>query len=285
MAENAGAMTVHEQGNISLQCPKLTETNYTSWAIMVEIVLRAQGLWKTITGEDEDEKKNYTTKAIIYHTLPEDVLLQVAKHKDAQDVWESIRVRYLGTDRVQKARLQTLRGEFERLKMKEDETINNFSGKISGIAEKFKSLGTRLDEEVIVRKFLNSVPKKYLPIVAPIEQYSDLESMPFEEAVGRLKAYEDRLQSHEEKEEEQGKLLLAKNGDQDEKQYGRGRGRGRNYERGGRGRGRGSGRGDKSGFRCYECGVFGHFASECTKWKDEENETNLIQEEEPTTLL
>nr|GEX22965.1 hypothetical protein [Tanacetum cinerariifolium] len=34
------------------------------------------------------------------------------------------------------------------LKMKENETINNFSGKISSIMEKFKSLGSRLDEEV-----------------------------------------------------------------------------------------------------------------------------------------
>ena len=60
---------------------------------------------------------------------------------------------------------------------------------------------------MIVRKFLNSVSKKYLPIVASIEQYSDLESMPLEEAVGRLKAYEDRLKSHDEKEEEQGQLM------------------------------------------------------------------------------
>nr|KAJ0214414.1 hypothetical protein LSAT_V11C400185310 [Lactuca sativa] len=62
-----------------------------------------------------------------------------------------------------------------------------------------KSHGSSLNEEVTVRKFLNSIPKKYLPIVAFIEQYSDLESMPLEEVVGRLKAYEDRLKIHDEK--------------------------------------------------------------------------------------
>ncbi|KAD5803509.1 hypothetical protein E3N88_14869 [Mikania micrantha] len=65
---------------------------------------------------------------------------------------------------------------------------------------------------------------------------------------------------------------------------GRRRGRGKNYERGGRGRGRGMGRGDKSGMRCYDCGVFGHLSYECTKWKNKENEANLIQEDEPTLL-
>ena len=283
MKDTSSALTVREQGsNAPLQCPKLTETNYTSWSILVETVLRAYGLWESIdpvTGATVDEKKNYTTKAIIFQTLPEDILLQVAKHKDAKDVWESIRVRYLGANRVQKARLQTLRSELEMLKIKENKTINEFSGKIGGIKAKFKSLGSRLDEEVAVRKLLNSAPKKYLPIIASIEQYSEIEIMSFEEAVGRLKAYEERLKSHDEKEEDQGGLLLTSS------EFLKGEGsRGRKSGRGERGRGRSSGQGDKSEFRCYECGVKGHFARKCTKWKDNNNEANLIEEDEPTLM-
>ncbi|KAL4578289.1 hypothetical protein LXL04_014410 [Taraxacum kok-saghyz] len=138
--------------------------------------------------------------------------------------------------------------------MKDNETIDDFSGKLGAIVEKFKSLGSCLDEEMAVRKFLNSVPHKYLPIVASIEQYSDLETMSLEEA------------------------LLLSNGEHDGRQYGRGFGRGE------RGCGRGSGRGDRSGFRCYKCGEFGHFAYECTNWRDKEKEANLIEEEEPALL-
>lgn len=107
MPRNEATLTVREQGNVPLQCPKLTETNYTSWSISVETVLRAYGLWESVdpvTGGTVEEKKNYTTKAIIFQTLPEDILLQVAKHKDAKGVWEAIRVRCLGADRVQKER-------------------------------------------------------------------------------------------------------------------------------------------------------------------------------------
>ncbi|GKA17115.1 hypothetical protein Tco_0696952 [Tanacetum coccineum] len=120
---------------------------------------QAYGHWDAITEEEVDEKKNYTTKGIIFQTLPENVLLQVAKYKSAKDVWESIKVRYIGAERVQKASLQTLRNELEMLKMNDNESINDFAGKISGIVAKFKSLGSSLEEEVIVRKFLNSVTK------------------------------------------------------------------------------------------------------------------------------
>lgn len=54
-----------------------------------------------------------------------------------------------------------------------------------------------------MRKLLNSGPKKYLPIMASIEKYSNIETMSFEEAVGRLKAYGERLKSHYERDEEQ----------------------------------------------------------------------------------
>ena len=134
-------------------------------------------------------------------------------------MWEAIRVRYLGVDRVQKARLQTLRSELVMLNMKENKTINDFSGNISGIMANFKSLDSSLQEEVVVRKLLNSAPKKYLPIIPSIEQYSDIEPMSFEEAVGRLKEYEERLKSHDERDEEQGQLLLT-NGENDDRQYG-----------------------------------------------------------------
>nr|GEX10740.1 zinc finger, CCHC-type [Tanacetum cinerariifolium] len=246
---------------------------------MIETVLRTYGHWNAITEDEVDEKKNYTTKGIKFQTLPENVLLQVAKHKNAKDVWESIKVRYIGAERVQKARLQILRNELEILKMNDNESINDFAGKINGIVAKIKSLGSTLEEEVIVRKFLNSVPKKYLPIVAPIEQYSDLESMPFEEAVGRVKAYGERLQSLQAKDEEQGKLLLAI-----EQNHGENSGCERNFDRGRRGRGRGRGRGDKSRIQCYDCGEFGNFSYECTKWNDKDNEAHLIQDEEPTML-
>nr|GFA27558.1 retrotransposon protein, putative, Ty1-copia subclass [Tanacetum cinerariifolium] len=109
--------------------------------------------------------------------------------------------------------------------MKPNESANEFAGKLSSIQAKFKSLGGTLKDKVLVRKLLNSVPKKFLPIVASIEQYQEIDTMQFEEAVGRITAFEERLKSQDESENNyQNKLLLASSNNQ-----GGGRGHGRNF--------------------------------------------------------
>ncbi|KAD5318249.1 hypothetical protein E3N88_18195 [Mikania micrantha] len=100
----------------------------------------------------------------------------------------------------------------EAMKMLETETVDEFVGRLSGIQFRYRSLGSSLDEEVLVRKFLNSMPPKYLPIVASIEQDSEIKNIAFEEVVGRLKTYEKRVKPQEDLARDvRDKLLLVHN--------------------------------------------------------------------------
>nr|GEY48232.1 zinc finger, CCHC-type [Tanacetum cinerariifolium] len=145
--------TPTREQNIALQCLKLNESNYTTWAIMMETILRAYGLWETLEAiEKVDERKMHTTKAMTRTTLQEDILMQVAR-------------------------------ELEILKMKNNETVSDFTGKLGSIRGKVKSLSSTLKDKTLVGKLLNSIPKKFLPIVASIEQYSEIDKMSFEEAM------------------------------------------------------------------------------------------------------
>ncbi|GKC12430.1 hypothetical protein Tco_1009212, partial [Tanacetum coccineum] len=77
--------------------------------------------------------------------------------------------------------------------MKEDETIDTFTTKLTTLVNKAASLGHTMEDETLVRKLLNAVPDRYLQIVASIKQYSNLDEMTLEEAIGRLKTYEERI--------------------------------------------------------------------------------------------
>ncbi|XP_071695074.1 uncharacterized protein [Rutidosis leptorrhynchoides] len=269
-----------KEGNVPFQCPTLTATNYTTWAIRVEAILDAHGLWESIetpVGMTVDEKQSKLARAFLFQTVPEDVLLQVAKNKTAKEVWESLKTCYLGADRVQKTRLHTLKSEFEGLRMKDSESIDEFAGKLSGMLSKYTSLGATLEDSVLS--------------VASIEQYADVDKMPFEEAICRLKAYEDRLNLRSSNSNGENSLLLAKsdtstqkNSKSDTSSGGRGRGS-TNNDRGGRngGCGRGRGRGgsnyqktkDKRHIKCFNCENYGHYTSECKNQEEENDEANL----------
>lgn len=82
------------------------------------------------------DEKNKTARAFIFQVVPEDVLLQIAKKKSAKEVWDCLKTHYIGADHVKKARLKTLKSELEELHMKEGERIDEFSGKLSGMAAK-----------------------------------------------------------------------------------------------------------------------------------------------------
>jgi hypothetical protein len=103
-------------------------------------------------------------------------------------VWTSLKTRFVGADRVKTARLATLKGEFNKLYMEDREALDDYAGKISGMAARYAGLGVTLNDAVMVKKLLDTVPDRLFPAVAGIKQFCDIETMVFEEALGRLKA-------------------------------------------------------------------------------------------------
>ncbi|CAA7022596.1 unnamed protein product [Microthlaspi erraticum] len=213
-------------GEIVIQCPMLNNTNYTVWSMRMKVVLKVHKVWETIEpGSDEGDKSDMAI-ALLFQSIPEALILQVGNLDTSKAVWEAIKASHVGTDRVKEARLKTLMSEFDRMKMKETDTIDEFAGKIAELSAESAALGETIEEPKLVKKFLSGLPlRKYVHIVVALEHVLDLNTTSFQDIVGRLEAYEEIIFCEEEDEQnDQGKLMDSQSYQDG---YGRGRGRGR----------------------------------------------------------
>ncbi|GJS97709.1 hypothetical protein Tco_0804677 [Tanacetum coccineum] len=191
-----GETSKKDEGGMSMtfQCPILNSTNYTIWAVKIKALFNVYGIWDALEPKGEvDTKTDTMAIAYLFQALPEQLILQVAHHTNAADIWKDLKARFVGIDKVKEARLQTLESEFETLKMKDSESLDEFTRKISQLVSQASNLGSTIENKRLVRKLLGSVPTKFIQIVAAIEQFADLNTMTFQEATERLKAYEERI--------------------------------------------------------------------------------------------
>ncbi|GJV56299.1 zinc finger, CCHC-type containing protein [Tanacetum coccineum] len=128
--------------------------------------------------------------------------------------------------------------------MKENESVDSFTTKLTSIVNKAVSLGLTYEDSVV---------------------------MSVDEAIGRLKTFEERLKSKKE--------IPVDSREQDKNNYQSKREERASFEEDTR---------DKSQVTCYRCHKLGHYAYECpNKCKNQVREqSNLIEEDlEPTLLM
>ena len=115
---------------------------------------------------------------------------KISSTEIAKEAWTILQTTYEGTKAVKYSKLQRLTTSFEEIKMKEDESFDEFYAKLKDIVNSIFNLGETIPKPKIVRKALRSLLKRFHAKVMVIEELKYIDKIPLTELVGNLQTYE-----------------------------------------------------------------------------------------------
>ncbi|XP_015166688.1 uncharacterized protein [Solanum tuberosum] len=112
--------------------------------------------------------------------------------KSAKQIWDFHKKEYYGDERIRGIKVLNLVREFEIQKIKESETIKEYSDKLISEANKVKLLGAELSDTRIVQKIVVNLPEKFEATIASLENTKDLSNITLVELLNSLQDQEQR---------------------------------------------------------------------------------------------
>ncbi|XP_047306461.1 uncharacterized protein LOC124909875 [Impatiens glandulifera] len=210
----------------------------------MENLLREKGMWHLIkknveehavtdrlseTQIEELKNKDCKVKYLLFLAIDKVTFQQILDRNSAKIVWESLKIKFGGNERVKRSLLNTIRCKFEILKMKKSETIKEYFARITAITNQMRSNGETMSDTIIVEKILRTLTKKFIYVVFAIEEVRNVRTMSVDE-LQSLVVHEQKFKPIENEEYQALKIYVSING------RGRDRDKEMNRERVGRGR-------------------------------------------------
>eukprot|EP00253_Pinus_taeda_P030273 PITA_30273 len=114
------------------------------------------------------------------------------QYKTAKEIWDKIVLSYEGDEQVKREKPQTLRIQYENLRMYNDESVANYFLCIDEIVNCMKNLGEEIKEAFVVEKVMRSLSSKFESKFFAIEEKENLQKITMSQLHGILTAYEMR---------------------------------------------------------------------------------------------
>jgi hypothetical protein len=189
--------------------PQFDVQKYALWSRRMKTYMQAQGfeIWQLVVyGYKEAKVPPISEKAMklsqnnskvtnaLLNGLSESVYTKVVHCKFSKEIWDKIQNIYERDSKVKATNLQTYRGQFKQLKMKEDENIVAYFLRVDEPVNSIIGLGEEVEESVIVQKVLRSLHMRFDPKISALEERADLDSISMDELHGIFIAYEIRTE-------------------------------------------------------------------------------------------
>ncbi|XP_076951596.1 uncharacterized protein LOC143625006 [Bidens hawaiensis] len=191
------------------------DSHYEHWSEMMENLLRAKQVWNLIEpgivepavgiAQSEAQRKRLEdlrtkdrqVKHYLFEAIDRVTFEQILDRSTSKAIWESMKKRYAGNERVKRSMLQKLRRDLEVLEMMNNETIPEYFGKVLSIANQMRSNGEVMENVKVVEKILRTLSEKYTYVVVSIEESKNVEEITIDELQSSLVVHEQKFKRGE----------------------------------------------------------------------------------------
>ena len=201
-----------EHGHSLVIPPHFDGNNYAYWKVRMKtffksiderVWLSVENGWErptTAIGEwttTQIEAASFNNKAMnaIFNAISMEEFKRISNVEIAHIAWNISQTMHEDTKAVKINKLQQLTSRFESLRMFDDESFDEFYGKLNDIVNSTFNLGEVYDQSKIVRKILRSLTKDFRSKVTIITESKNVDSIPRDELVGSLQSYESDLKA------------------------------------------------------------------------------------------
>ncbi|XP_012477493.1 uncharacterized protein LOC105793110 [Gossypium raimondii] len=150
--------------------------------------------------------------ACLQNGVSDVIFTRIMAYDSPKQAWEKLKEEFMGSDKTRQQQVINLRRDFENLKMKESETIKQYSDKIMATVNSIRLLGEDFSESRVVEKVMTTLPEKFESNISSLEDSRDLSAISFSELINSLYALEQRRANRQEEHLEKAFQAKAKVG-------------------------------------------------------------------------
>ncbi|XP_068461601.1 uncharacterized protein [Phaseolus vulgaris] len=157
--------------NFSAMAPPVFDgDNYQMWVVRMETYLEGveeeiHSLLENptvaqIKSQKEKKMKRSKAKACLFAVVSPMVFTRIMSLKSAKEIWDYLKAKYEGDERIRGMQVLNLIREFELQRMNESESVKEYSDRLLSIANKVRLLGSVLKDSRIVETLLRNKDSK-----------------------------------------------------------------------------------------------------------------------------
>ncbi|KAL5570423.1 hypothetical protein UlMin_026998 [Ulmus minor] len=185
--------------------------HYDHWSMLMENFLRSKKYWHIVevgvvepaagttltdqqrTDVEGQNLKDLKAKNYLFQAIDRSILETILCKDTSKQIWESMKKKFLGTERAKRVHLQALHAEFKVLRMKTGELVSEYISRMMEITNKRRINGEKLEDITIVEKILQSLTAKFNYVVCVIEESKDIDTLSIDELQSSLLVHEQKI--------------------------------------------------------------------------------------------